>query len=72
MSSTNATYCSFAGLLEIRKMESAPKAYSMLHYTLAEFATSPAGELISEIISPEQRQSEAPNGKLLQARAADP
>ncbi|KAN0066898.1 hypothetical protein V8E54_000034 [Elaphomyces granulatus] len=52
MSSAGATYCTFTALLQIQKLDSPGKAYSIA--LTAEFATSPAGELIAEIDSPER------------------
>jgi hypothetical protein len=52
MSSSGATYCSFTALVQIQRMDSPAKAYNIS--LSAEFATSPAGEALLEIESPER------------------
>jgi hypothetical protein len=52
MSSSSGTYCNFSALMEILNVESMSKAHKVI--LTAEFATSPAGEVIPEIESPEQ------------------
>jgi len=52
MSSSGATYCNFTALVQIQRMDSPAKAYNIC--LSAEFATSPAGEGLLEIDSPER------------------
>jgi hypothetical protein len=52
MSSSGSTYCTFTVLLQIQKLDSPARAYSIA--LTAVFATSPAGELVAEIDSPDR------------------
>ena len=53
-SGQGATFCSFSGMLQIHRMESAEKAYTII--LVAEMFTSVASEVIPEIDSPEHIQ----------------